>query len=228
MNILIINVDGNPQFIGGIKRVCVSLAQQWIQQGIRCYFVCIKDLGKKYDTIAGFPQIHLPEPIDTLAPVNKNFLLNFIKEKQIDILLNPFMDCREVTQLCFAVRKACIVKLICAWHFSPTHYTAIVDNSFFIRYKLGNPTKRYLQDFLLWIKWRIRDKKKVQQIWARYFEECIKSSDFVVLVSARTIPVVERMIGHYSNCLSAINNPNSFVETRILENKEKNVLWSGR
>ena len=47
MNIYIINVDSQPQYIGGIKRVCVSLAHQWILQGINVCFICI-----------GFPNLY--------------------------------------------------------------------------------------------------------------------------------------------------------------------------
>ena len=230
MNIYIINVDSKPQFIGGIKRACVSLAHQWILQGINVCFVCIGDSQKRYNTVADIPQIHLPNPTNVLAKANKVFLQQLIQEEEIDILFNSFMYCKEATYLCFELSKACNVRLVTAWHFSPTHFIDVVDNSFFIRYKLGNPLQRYLVDSLLWIKWKLIKRKKVLRAWSLYFEECVKNSDTVVFLSNRFLPTAEQMIGYHSNKVIAINNPNSFeTKDRIGHSKkEKAVLWSGR
>lgn len=229
MNVLTINVDCNPQFIGGIKRVCVSLDKQWIQHGLTVCFVCVGDSEKRFNTVAGIPQVHLPEHTDILSEANKSYLLQLVKERNIDVLFNPFMDCKEATRLCSEVRKSCNVKLVTAWHFSPTHFIDIVDNSFFIHYKKGNTLKRYLIDSLLWIKWKLSSRKKVQETWNKYFDECIKNSDDVVFLSNRYIPVVDRMIGYHSNKVLAINNPNSFEKEDISSSKkEKIVLWCGR
>ena len=88
MNICLINLDSKPQYIFGIKRVCVSLAHQWIQQGINVCFVCIGDYQKRYNKVDGIPQIHLPNPTDVLSNANKNYLQHFIQEGKIDILFN--------------------------------------------------------------------------------------------------------------------------------------------
>lgn len=230
MNILIINVDGNPQYIGGIKRVCVSLAKQWIQLDLTVYFVCIGDSEKRFNTVAGIPQVHLPEPTDILSEENKGYLLQLVNERNIDILFNPFMDCKEATRLCFDVSKSCNVKLVTAWHFSPTHFIDVVDNSFFIRYKNGNTLRRYLIDSLLWIKWKLLNRQKTQQTWSKYFDECIKNSNAVVFLSNRFLPIVDKMVGYHSNKVLAINNPNSFEEGVTVDciKKEKIVLWCGR
>lgn len=230
MNVLIINFDDNPKIIGGIKRVCVSLAKQWIQQGMVVIFVCLGDSEKKYNTIEGIPQVHLPEATDILSNANKCYLQQFIQDKNIDIILNPFMDCIEAMRLCIKVSKACNVKLVTAWHFSPTHFTDIVDNIFFIRYKNGNLLKRYMTDSLLWFRWNLLKRKKTRKTWGRYFDECIKNSDAVVFLSDRFLPIVDQMIGYHSNKVIVINNPNSFdeEETEDFGKKGKIVLWSGR
>lgn len=230
MNILIINVDSTPQYIGGIKRVCVTLSKQWIQQGMSVCFVCVGDLEKRFNTVAGIPQVHLPEHTDILSKANKNYLLRLIKEKDVDILFNPFMDCKKATRLCFEVRESCNVKLVSAWHFSPTHFIDIVDNSFFIRYKNGYTIIRYLFDSLLWIRWIFLNRKKTLLTWSRYFDKCIKNSDAVVFLSNRFLPVIDRMVGYHSNKVIAINNPNSFEEGVAVDcsKKEKIVLWCGR
>ena len=230
MNICIINVDSKPQFVGGIKRVCVSLSPQWILQGINVCFLCVGDRKKMFDSVAGIPQVHLPEPDDLSSSVNKVFLRRFIQERSIDILFNPFMDCKEATRLCFEVSKSCNVKLVTAWHFSPTHFIDIVDNSFFIRYKNGNTLRRYLIDSLLWIKWKLWNRPKTLHTWSKYFDECIKNSDAMVFLSNRFLPIVDRMVGYHSNKVSAINNPNSFEEGVTVDciKKEKIVLWCGR
>lgn len=230
MNILIINVDGNPQYIGGIKRVCVSLAKQWVQHGMNVCFLCIGDSEKRFNTVAGIPQVHLPEPTDVLSEANKSYLQRLIKEKDIDVLFNPFMDCRESTRLCSEVSKICNDKLVTAWHFSPTHFIDIVDNSFFIRYKKGRLFKRYLIDSLLWIRWYLFNRQKTLRTWSMYFNECIKNSDAVVFLSNRFLPVIDRMVGYHSNKVIAINNPNSFEDGIVIDccKKEKIVLWCGR
>lgn len=229
MNILIINVDSKPQFIGGIKRVCVTLAQQWVQHGITVSFVCVKDREKKYITVAGFPQVHLPYPTDVLSESNKNYLLQYIKENNIDILFNPFMDCEDVTRLTFEVSKVCNVKLVTAWHFSPSHFTDIVDNSLFVRYKLGNPIKQFIIDSLLWLKWHGYKRKKIDVRRSAYFRECIDNSNKVVFLSQHYLPVVEQMVGYRSDKVTSIVNPRSFdVHKETLQKKEKIVLWAGR
>ena len=230
MNICIINVDSQPQFIGGIKRVCVSLAHQWILQGINVCFVCIGDSQKRYNTVAGIPQTHLPNPTNVLSKTNKVFLQQLIQEKKIDILFNPFMDCQDVTRICFEMCIVSKAKLITVWHFSPTHFIDIVDNSFFIHFRLGSPIQRYLLDSLLWIKWKLIKRKKVLRTWSLYFKECIYNSDAVVFLSSRYLPIVNQMINHHDNKVIAINNPNSYETKDIIASikKEKVVLWSGR
>lgn len=229
MNICIINVDAKPQFIGGIKRVCVSLAHQWVQHGINVIFVCVGDLNKMYDSVAGISQVHLPEPDDVLSSVNKIFLSRFIQERDVDILFNPFMDCKDATRLTFEVSKACKVKLVAAWHFSPTHFTDIVDNSLFVRYKLGNPIKQFIIDLLLWIRWYGYKRKKTDNLRSAYFRECIDNSDKVVFLSKYYLPIVEQMVGCRSDKVTSIVNPRSFeVHKEVLQKKEKIVLWAGR
>ena len=230
MNILIINVDSKPQFIGGIKRVCVSLAHQWIKLGINVCFVCVGDCNKMFDSVAAIPQVHLPDSNALSSSVNKIFLCKFIKERSIDILLNPFMDSKDVTRLCAEVSKNCVVKLVTVWHFSPTHFIDIVDKSFFIRYKNGNTLRRYLIDSYLWIKWNLLNRQKTLLTLSNYFDECIKNSNAVVFLSNRFLPVVDRMVGYHSNKVIAINNPNSFEDGIVIDccKKEKIVLWCGR
>ena len=91
MNILVFNVDSKPQFIGGIKRVCVSLAHQWIQHGINVSFVCVGDRNRTFGFVAGIPQVHLPESIEMLGSVNKDYLCKLIQEREIDVLLRITM-----------------------------------------------------------------------------------------------------------------------------------------
>lgn len=230
MNILIINVDGNPQYIGGIKRVCVSLAKQWILQGINVSYICVGDHNKMFDSVAGIPQEHLPDVDDILSHVNKEFLCRFIQERGVDILLNPFMDCKDLTRLCAEVCKESGVRLVTAWHFSPTHFIDIVDHNFFAHYKLGNPIKRLLLDSFLWTKWRFQKRNQMMREWGRYFDECIENSDTVVFLSKRFLPAVEQMVGYHCDKVVAINNPNSFEVTDSINysDKQKFVLWSGR
>lgn len=230
MNIIIINADCEPQYFYGIKRVCVSLAHQWILQGLNVYFVCIGDFQKSYNIVDGIPQSHLPNPTDVLSKANKIFLQHLIQEKKIDVLFNPFMHCKEATHLCFEISKVCNVKLVTAWHFSPTHFIDVVDNIFFIRHKLGNPIQKYIVDSLLWIKWKLIKRKKVLKKWSLYFVDCVNNSDTVVFLSNRFLPTAEQIIGFHSNKVIAINNPNSFETKDKIDysKKEKIVLWSGR
>lgn len=230
MNILITNFDGNPKYIGGIKRVCVSLARQWVQHGMNVYFVCVGDVDKSFDKVAEIPQFHLPEPTNALSVSNREYLCNLIRDKNIDVLLNPFMDSKEVTRLCFDVMKYCGIKVVTAWHFAPTHFIDIVDNNFFIRYHLDNPIRRYAIDVLLWFRWKLYLRKKTLREWGYYFDECIWNSDSVVFLSDRYLPIVEAMIGYHSPKVFAINNPLSFDTQSPIDynKKEKIVLWSGR
>lgn len=230
MNVLIINHDSNPQFIGGIKRVCVSLARQWVQHGMEVCFVCVGDIDKIYDEVAGFQQFHLPESINVQSYDNKEYLCKLIREKNIDVLLNPFMDSREVTRLCFDVKKCSGIKLVTAWHFAPTHFIDIVDNNIFIRYHLGNPVRRYAIDFALWLRWKLYLRQGTLKNWGAYFDECIRNSDAVVFLSNKFLPIVEKMVGYHSTKVVAINNPLSYDTQSTIDfsPKENIVLWGGR
>lgn len=228
MNLLILNVDSNPQYIWGIKRVCATLARQWVRQGVQVSFLCIKDKNKTYESLAGIPQVHLPDSDDVASPTNVNILCNLIQVNKIDILFNPFMDCKDATQLCFEARKDCGVKVITAWHFAPAHFIEVVDKNFYALYKLDNSIIRYVMDSLLWIKWRLLKRNQKKKAWTRYFVDCIENSEAVVFLSERFLPAVEQMVGYRSNKVIAINNPNSFEVTGSKMEKEKIVLWSGR
>ena len=61
MNICITNLDFNPQFIGGIKRVSSILAKEWVKE-CNVYFLAFSPRDNQVKNIEGIPQYHFPIP----------------------------------------------------------------------------------------------------------------------------------------------------------------------
>ena len=233
MNICIINIDNNPDFIGGIKRVSVILGKEWEQFGNKVVFVsfCTSDL--KCVNIQGIPQYFLPNDKKLDCVENYKFLVEFIEEKRIDILLNQFYDDRRMTSLCERIRQNSSVKLVSVLHFSPTHRRDITRFSFFIHYQLGSIVKHYCLDILLFLKFVLYGNTCNERNEGLYFRKGYECSDLVVLLSEKFIPkYIRKARLKKTDKLIAINNPSvlhcSDDNTFKQNVKEKMVVWCGR
>ncbi len=229
MNICITNLDFNPQFIGGIKRVSSILAKEWIKECDVC-FLAFSPKDNQVKEIEGIPQYHFPLPENILAEENVDYFTQFIKEHNIDIILHQHCDNVQFTELCIRVAKKENIKLITSLHFAITHKNDIAKRAMFIKYKLGASPIAWIKDFVLFIKFHLYTKHKNTQEDNLVYCNLIEHSSKLVLLSPTFIPILARQLNLNDSQLkkvTAISNPIEILEHKITK-KEKRVLWCGR
>ena len=116
MNILFIESSLDPSR-GGIARVTYTLANYFKRQGINCYFAFY---------CADFNDISVSRKLkfDENSPYAdfKAQLINFIKEKEIDVIINQDLNFPRYTQLYSYVREKFHVKVTTCLHNVPDFY----------------------------------------------------------------------------------------------------------
>lgn len=232
MNILITNIDGNPQFIGGVKRVSSILGNEWKKEGHAVQFMTyLSGSDLRFDNIEGIGQCFLPNNSVIDCSENIAYFVEYVRENKIDVILHQFADSEELTRLCAKVKKETGVKLISTLHFSITHLNDIAREMFFVKYRLGNNPINYLRDLLLWGNYWLRNRRKISKENRRKLLNAYNLSDKVVVLSDKYIPIFEMEIGFKDrdNKLAAINNLSVLSEQVVVnKEKEKRVLWCGR
>lgn len=229
MTICIINVDYQPQFIGGIQRVSHILATEWIKNGHSVMLLTITPSSIRKDIINGIPQFYLPDHITRNSPKNIHYFQNLIRERNVEIVVNQHVEEHDVCDLCYKIKQQTTIKLVSTLHFSPTHRKDVIHNSFFIPYKLGNKVKRYIFDCLLFCKFWLYTNPHSEKREGAYFHQLYNQSDRIVLLSDKFKPVFAKKANlSDSSKLIAINDPASVANHDLSTPKEKMVVWCGR
>ncbi len=229
MNIVITNVDYQPQFIGGIKRVSSILGNEWKKMSCNVSFMTSTTSSLRYEEFESIPQFFLPDSNSVNSDENYNFFCAYIKNNNIDVILNQFIDEKEMSELCIRVQKATGCKLVSTLHFSPLHKQSVVKNSFFARFKLGNPIKRYLHDALSFIHFWLIKNPRTEKAEGNWFKYIYDNSTRVVLLSDKFIPIfAEKAKLTESQKLTAINNPCAIQVDQEIFPKKKKIVWCGR
>ena len=229
MNICITNLDFNPQFIGGIKRVSSILAKEWVKE-CNVYFLAFSPRDNQVKNIEGIPQYHFPIPEDILAKENADFFTTFVRENKIDIVLHQHCDNTQFTELCINVIKKESIKLITTLHFSINHKNDSAKKAFFIKYKLGKSLIVWIKDSLFFIKYHLYTKHKNTKEDHIAYQKLIENSSKLVLLSPTFIPSLVKKLklgGSDVKKITAISNPIEIQEHNITDKKKK-VLWCGR
>lgn len=228
MTILIINIDNSPQFVGGIKRVTSLLAEQWRNVGHKVYFVCFCTCSVKCENILGAKQLFFPNKSSVFNEENSNFLIKIIRELQIDILLNPFCDDKEMVQLIGKCRENAKLKVVSALHFAPSHMEDTVKNNFFMPMKNGLSIKNWLLDFFFFVKYQLISKYIIRNKAVSTYKYICNQSDVFVLLSRGFLHYFskQKILG-VADKIRYINNP-AVLSSKTPNIKEKIVLWCGR
>ena len=229
MNICITNLDFNPQFVGGIKRVSSILAKEWIKV-CNVYFLAFSPKDNQVKDIDGIPQYHFPVPENILANDNVDYFTAFIRDKKIDIILHQHCDNVQFTELCINVTKKENIKLITTLHFSINHKNDVAKRVFFIKYKLGKSIVTWIKDAMFFIKYQLYTKHKNNKEDNLIYRNLIENSSKLVLLSQTFIPTIAKQLRLKKPLLkkiTAINNPIEVVNTLNARRKNK-VLWCGR
>lgn len=229
MNICITNLDFNPQFIGGIKRVSSILAKEWIKV-CNVYFLAFSPKDNQVKDIEGIPQYHFPVPEDILANENVDYFTKFVKENKVDIILHQHSDNAQFTELCIRVSQNENIKLITTLHFSITHKNDIAKKVMFIKYKLGASPVAWIKDAIFFFKYHLYIKSQNTREDCFLYRNLIENSSRLVLLSPTFIPTLKKQLKLRDSeieKITAISNPIEIQEYEITE-KKKRVLWCGR
>ena len=229
MNICITNLDFNPQFVGGIKRVSSILAKEWIK-GCNVYFLAFSHKNNQIKHIEGIPQYHFPVPEDILANDNVDYFTKFVKENKVDIILHQHSDNALFTELCIRISQNENIKLITTLHFSITHKNDIAKKAMFIKHKLGASPIAWIKDAIFFLKYHLCIKYRNTRKDRFLYRNLIENSSRLVLLSPTFIPILSKQLKLTNSELkkiTAISNPIEIQEHKITE-KKKRVLWCGR
>ena len=229
MNICITNLDFNPQFIGGIKRVSSILAKEWIKECDVC-FLAFSPKDNQVKEIDGIPQYHFPIPENILANENVDYFTKFVKENKVDIILHQHSENAQFTELCIRVSQNENIKLITTLHFSITHKNDIAKKVMFIKYKLGASPVAWIKDAIFFFKYHLYIKSQNTREDCFLYRNLIENSSRLVLLSPTFIPTLKKQLKLRNSeieKITAISNPIEIQEYEITE-KKKRVLWCGR
>lgn len=229
MNILITSWDPQPQFIGGDKRVSLTLANIWEKEGHRVKIVCFCPSPIKKEFVEGIEQLFLPDETKIDSSRNAQFLRQTITELKFDVLLHQHALIDDYNRLCHSVKD--LIKIVSVLHFDVRHDAQILAQSFFNRYQIGKNPKLYLIDTLRFGKYILSGKaKQDKQIRERY-RYLHATSDVVSLLSDSMVDPFKKQIGAPdTDRVTAINNPvvTAIPDSCSIPEKEKTVVWCGR
>ena len=207
---------------GGIESVTFELANYFSSKGCICYYLSLNN-----EITNNNNQHFLPNASCFLNDENKTFFINFIKEKNIDIVINQGGFDKDCCKFAY-IAKQFGVKLISCLHnsllerirnFETVHYNSFKNYNLQFILKF---TKHCFVKKVLYSMYRLKYKK--------HFEKLHEYSDLVVLLSDSFKQDLSFFIGNLTKKVCAMPNPIPskiyYEETNV--QKEKIVLYVGR
>jgi glycosyltransferase involved in cell wall biosynthesis len=227
MNIVIANTqEFNPQ-IGGVERVSSILASEFIKLGHQVFFIACNTSPFSGDYIPSAPQKILPDSVPYNTEKNIEVLYNFLRENQIDILINQAGNIKAYSALCFkAVDKYKKTKIVSVIHIDPINrfrYLLDLTSSILTSKKSYKNIAR-----LIVLPYRLI---KMYLSESNLYNFVYQNSDSTVLLSnefKKDFKKVTRLSSYKK--LTAISNPFPFDSKQSQDNikKVKKILYVGR
>ena len=214
MKILFFNTGSANPLLGGVQSVTHCLAHYFNSVGHEVYIISINRTSDYLDDI----QIYLPDQKRNDSDANKQFLMNFIKEKHIEIVLNQTCLNPKLSVFLPVIKKTG-VQLISVFHSQPYGMYGIkafpkICNVFGVD-KVGN-----LVDVLIHFAFKLK--------YGRYLKRMLQYSDKLVMLSDKFINEFLYFSGKkYAEKMLSISNPVT-INGGGSEKKEKIVLFVGR
>jgi glycosyltransferase involved in cell wall biosynthesis len=226
MNICITNIDSNPLLFGGIKRVSSTLANEWKRNGHQVFFLSQCTSHHRFKDIDSIEQYFLPNANIVNCKENMDYTIDFIRSKNITVLLNQFSDSMDMSEFCIAVKDKTGVKLICALHFHPNFRKKEILDSFWIKDKLGHDIKAWIREGLRYVIYKTGKLRRIEKATIEYYTHLYNQSNAFVVLSESYKKYFYHKAG---SKLHAIPNPIIPISSDVkFQEKEKNILWSGR
>ena len=207
---------------GGIESVTYELAKYFSSKGYLCYYLTLNNTSNNDDK-----QFYLPDSSLFLNEKNKEFLIDFIKEKNINILINQGGFDKECCQLAY-IAKEYGVKLISCIHNSLLDRIRNFEVSYYNQFKRRNLhfllkyTRNSFVKSILYSMYRFK--------YHKHFKILHECSDLVVLLSDSFKQDLSFFIGDLSHKVRSMPNPipAKIYETESNTLKEKIILFVGR
>ena len=208
---------------GGIESVTYELSNYLRSNGCVCYCLSLN----KSNYIDNDKQLFLPNSSCFVNEENKLFLINFVRNKQIDVLINQGGFDKDCSLLASEVIKYDVKLVSCIHnslldrirHFDVTYYNILKKKKiqFLLKYTQNNYVKN-----LLCLMYLLKYQK--------HFKRLHKCSDRVVLLSDSLKNDFSFFIGELSDKVCAMPNPipANICDSQANTQKEKIVLYVGR
>ena len=228
MNLLYLYGNSIDPEKGGIQRVTHVLSNYFESQGHKVHYVSRMLTGVNVQSPR---QNYLPNSISIFVQENIDFLKDFVKKYQIDIVINQSGMDPQLSKLAFTVKETG-VKLISCIH------NALISQIHYFDTTYAHTAKSINLGWLLPIS-KINLVKKIllsayKRKYAKHYTALCEKSDSVVLLSPAFIKELTFFLKKDFKLrnVTAISNPTSFIyincKKDLMQNKSKNILYVGR
>lgn len=220
MNILFLYLPAIAPTRGGVERVTDVLADAFEKRGHHCFYLAT--IEENRDVAHPTRQFFLPNLEKTNVPENLEFYKNFLRERQIDIVV------WQGAHKKFPFEKfAGHPPIISVLHLDPCAYVTIVRDKFAIKRARGNAKKqgvffKMFDEILIRAKIFLRRLKK-NKVYRQNYSVCDKyvvlSSNYVKTLTAHLLDGKD-----WEKKVVAIPNPLSVAETQNVPVEKENIL----
>lgn len=221
-NILFIYSNIINPIRGGIESVTYELAKYFSSKGYLCYYLSLNNTTNNDNK-----QFYFPDSSHFFSERNKDFLINFIKENNINILINQGGFDKECCLLAYEVKKYG-VKLISCIHNSLLDRIRNFEVSYYSQFK-----ERNMHYFLKCTRYSFIKKMLYSMYrfkYQKHFKRLHECSDLVILLSDSFKQDLSFFIGDLSHKVCSMPNPipTKIYETESNTQKDKIILFVGR
>ena len=210
---------------GGVERVSYVLSKHFRENGCNTYFLSVEAPSDKneYEMHQFFFPVSNPNSPDFLQK-NREFLDDFIKDKNIDIIVNQDGFNANILSLYADVGNG--VKKYAVLHNSVLD--RIINFYYYKEYALSSKKIKALSKFLK-SRFAVKFLLMLYKLkYRRHFRRLSEKNDKVILLSDKYKPQFFELAGKSFDNIISIPNPNSFVYDNDNIPKKKQILYVGR
>lgn len=221
MNILFTSPTSFHPQKGGVGRVTDTLCREFQKRGYTIYY-----LHRKW-----YPEDNYPYPASvTILPTNdiydcKNveFYHNFLKEKNIDIIINQ--DGLYESSYLFQNVGNLTISTISVIHSNPIiNYTCLWEELYLLKNNTYIEKLKRIIRCLLYPKLKYEVWKSIQQ----HYQYILEHSTIITLLSAQYELSLKKINPKLLNITYSIPNPNTYEEQKSIPIKQKEIIYVGR
>ena len=229
MNICIVNIHENNPYIGGVERVSFELGHDWIKKGHNVFFLSQykSTIKKSYQSLC--KEFFLPNRDKADSTENVEFFIKLLKENNVDIILNQGSVFIQLCELCRLAKESTGIRVITTIHYAPLCKVTDVENSFFIKAKLGTNIRKWMIDIGLYLRYVLYKKQALLKTEKEELKRVSTFSDAMVCLSSSFLSTFQNLLGDSGTAqLIAIPNPIKQIEKSMVLKKQKSIIYVGR